>query len=94
MESATDTATGVFDAEAALAAGVSDSDVADDAATYTAAGNDVVGMTSSVDAQTTPQARTVAAGAGIIAICKAASREKQAIYLNVYVTGGVGCWGQ
>lgn len=63
LESATDTATGVFDAEAALAAGVSASDVADYAATYTAAGNDVVGMTSSVDAQTTPQARTVAAAA-------------------------------
>jgi hypothetical protein len=36
----------------------------------------------------------VAAGGPIIQVCKAASYEKQAIYLNAYVSGAVGCWGQ
>ena len=36
----------------------------------------------------------IAAGSGIILICKNASYDYKAIYLNVFVTGGVGCWGQ
>lgn len=166
LEAATNTSTGTFDAQAALAAGADPSAVADFAATYSSAGRSVVhldagtanlvspaatdivaaaatcsgargytgfwgwGWQTALDscdtdllmtsiagggggiaavggviaAATGPGAPAggivaaagglVAAGAGIIAICKAASREKQAIYLNVYVTGSVGCWGQ
>lgn len=36
----------------------------------------------------------VAAGAPVVAVCQAASYEKNAIYLNAFVTGGIGCWAQ
>lgn len=36
----------------------------------------------------------IAAEAGIVQVCKAASYDDEAIYLNAFVTGGVGCWGQ
>lgn len=36
----------------------------------------------------------VVAGSGFLTVCKTASYGVHAIYLNAYVTGGVGCWGQ
>lgn len=36
----------------------------------------------------------IAAGAGPLKICQAASYGANAIYMNTFVTGGVGCWGQ
>jgi len=163
--SATDSSSGVFDAERALAAGASPSDVADYATAYQAAGKSVEGIPVSVKAQTSEAGERVAAAASrctgdrgytgfwgwgwqwalnscdtdllsaalvaggggvaavggiisaagvtapagavtaaagglvaaggpIIQVCKAASYEKQAIYLNAFVSGNVGCWGQ
>lgn len=36
----------------------------------------------------------IAAGAGPLTVCKTASHGVHAIYLNAFVTGGIGCWGQ
>lgn len=36
----------------------------------------------------------IAAGAGPLTVCKTASYGVHAIYLNAFVTGGIGCWGQ
>lgn len=36
----------------------------------------------------------IAAGAGPIQVCKTASYGAHAIYLNVFATGSIGCWGQ
>ncbi|WOF23632.1 hypothetical protein N8K70_02830 [Microbacterium betulae] len=36
----------------------------------------------------------VGANAAFLTVCKTASYGVHAIYLNAYVTGGVGCWGQ
>jgi len=36
----------------------------------------------------------ITAGVGVVSVCKAASYTKNAIYLDAFVTGGVGCWGQ
>lgn len=36
----------------------------------------------------------IAAGAGVLTVCQTASYGMHAIYLNAYVIGGVGCWGQ
>ncbi|MGN7187735.1 hypothetical protein [Microbacterium enclense] len=162
---ATDSATGTFDAAKALGAGASEQAVADYAASYEAAGQNVTGLVETVRAQTSEAGERVAAaassctgdrgytgfygwgwqwalnscdtdllmaalaggggavaavggvisaagvtapagavtaaagglvaaGAGIVSICKAASYEKKAIYLNAFVTGSVGCWGQ
>lgn len=52
------------------------------------------GVTAPAGAVTAAAGGLVAAGAGVVGICKAASYEKKAIYLNAFVTGSVGCWGQ
>jgi len=52
------------------------------------------GVTAPAGAITAAAGGLVAAGAGIVGICKAASYEKKAIYLNAYLSGSVGCWGQ
>lgn len=52
------------------------------------------GVTAPAGAVTAAAGGLVAAGAGIVGICKAASYEKSAVYINAYVSGSVGCWGQ
>lgn len=52
------------------------------------------GVTAPAGAVTAAVGGLIAAGAGVIGICKAASYEAKAIYLNAYVIGSVGCWGQ
>ena len=52
------------------------------------------GVTAPVGAITAAVGALIAAGAGPVSICKAASYTKKAIFLNVFVIGTVGCWGQ
>lgn len=52
------------------------------------------GVTAPVGAITAAVGGLVAAGAGVVGICKAASYDTKSIYLNAFVVGGVGCWGQ
>ncbi|PPG20751.1 hypothetical protein C5D16_09685 [Rathayibacter toxicus] len=51
-------------------------------------------LTAPAGAITAAAGGVAEAGAGIVGICKAASYDAKAIYLNAFVTGGVCCWGQ
>jgi hypothetical protein len=52
------------------------------------------GVTAPAGAVTAAAGGLVVAGAGVVGICKAASYDTKSIYLNSFVAGGIGCWGQ
>lgn len=54
----------------------------------------VGGVTAPAGAVTIAVGGIIAAGAVPLSICKAASYGKKAIFLNAYIGGGIGCWGQ
>ena len=52
------------------------------------------GVTAPAGAVTAAVGGLIVAGAGVVGICKAASYDAKAIYLNAFVIGNIGCWGQ